>query len=303
MPYVLFSLIVLIWSASFLLMKKAALVFGPITIGGWRVFTGALALGILWRFKRGGPPVKRRHLLPLLLVVVAGNVVPYSVQPFLVKLHGSGFIGMMVGFVPLLTILVSIPMLRLFPTPRQVLGVLGGLVCVGLVMYDGKQRDVSMGHLALAVLVPFSYAISNSYIKRRFADASSLGLTYASLALSSVVLLPLGMLTEPMKDLEHLALASVCVALLGVFGTGLAVFMFYKLVKDHGPLFAGMVTYLVPVGAILWGWMDAEEVTQLQLIALAGVFAMVALVQWGAARRAAAPSPAPAASSESADAA
>lgn len=303
MPYVLFSLIVFIWSASFLLMKKAALVFGPITIGGWRVFTGALALGILWRFTRGGPPVKRRHLLPLLLVVAIGNVIPYTVQPFLVGRHGSGFIGMMVSFVPLLTILVSIPMLRIFPTPRQVLGVLGGLVCIGMVMYDGEQRDVPKAHLALAVVVPFSYAISNNYIKRRFADASSLGLTFTSLALSSVVLLPLGILTEPMKNMEHLALASICVVLLGVFGTGLAVFMFYKLVKDHGPLFAGMVTYLVPVGAILWGWMDAEEVTRLQIVALAGVFAMVALVQWGAAKRAAAPSPAPAAPGERTDAA
>ena len=48
MPYVLFLLICVIWSGSFLLMKKAALVFSPISIGAWRVTGGVavLATGI-----------------------------------------------------------------------------------------------------------------------------------------------------------------------------------------------------------------------------------------------------------------
>ncbi|HUY93609.1 MAG TPA: hypothetical protein VMV10_33085 [Pirellulales bacterium] len=59
--------------------------------------------------------------------------------------------------------------------------------------------------------------------------------------------------------------------------------MFNKMVLDQGPLFAGMVTYLVPVGAMVWGWLDEERVTLLQGVALTGIFAMVALVQYGAA--------------------
>ena len=69
-----------------------------------------------------------------------------------------------------------------------------------------------------------------------------------------------------------------------MLGTGLAISMFYRLIRDHGPLFAGMVTYLVPVGAVMWGWADAERVTATQLVALAGVFISVAVVQYGAAR-------------------
>ncbi|HLQ43741.1 MAG TPA: hypothetical protein VK137_03350, partial [Planctomycetaceae bacterium] len=37
MAYVLFLLICLIWSGSFLLMKKATLVFSPVSVGAWRV--------------------------------------------------------------------------------------------------------------------------------------------------------------------------------------------------------------------------------------------------------------------------
>jgi len=40
------------------------------------------------------------------------------------------------------------------------------------------------------------------------------------------------------------------------------------------------VTYVIPLGALAWGWSDDETVTGTQLLALVGVFAAVAMVQW-----------------------
>jgi drug/metabolite transporter (DMT)-like permease len=57
-------------------------------------------------------------------------------------------------------------------------------------------------------------------------------------------------------------------------------FMFYRLIQARGPLFAGMVTYLIPIGAVAWGWADGEPVSTRQLVALAVILAAVALVQW-----------------------
>ena len=71
----------------------------------------------------------------------------------------------------------------------------------------------------------------------------------------------------------------------GVLGTGLAMFLFNVLIHGHGPLFAGMVTNLVPVGALLWGWSDGEKVTMTQVKALVGLLLMVTLVQYDAAHR------------------
>ncbi len=71
--------------------------------------------------------------------------------------------------------------------------------------------------------------------------------------------------------------------MLGVLGTGLATYGFYRLIQRHGPLFAGMVTYLIPLGAVAWGWLDRERVTGLQVAALVGVLAMVLVVQYRAA--------------------
>jgi hypothetical protein len=57
--------------------------------------------------------------------------------------------------------------------------------------------------------------------------------------------------------------------------------LFIDLVVKEGPLFAGMVTYVVPVLALAWGAIDGETITGQQLAAIGGVLAMVALVQFG----------------------
>src|SRR5690606_13084271 len=67
--------------------------------------------------------------------------------------------------------------------------------------------------------------------------------------------------------------------LLGPLGSGLCIVMLVRLVQDRGPLFAGMVTYVVPIIALFWGWQTGEPITLVQVLAMMGVLAMVALVQ------------------------
>jgi drug/metabolite transporter (DMT)-like permease len=77
-----------------------------------------------------------------------------------------------------------------------------------------------------------------------------------------------------------MALASI--GLLGIVGTGMTILVFIRLIQRQGPLFAGMVTYIIPVIALLWGHVDGEPISGQQILAIAGVLTMVALVQWGA---------------------
>jgi drug/metabolite transporter (DMT)-like permease len=285
MPYLIFLLICAIWGASFILMKKAALAFGPIGIGGLRVLGGAVVMAMLWQWRRPAAGLRREHWLPLSGVVIVGYAWPYSIQPWLVSRHGSGFIGMTVSLVPLLTLAVSPLMLGLYPSRRQVVGVVGGLICMLMLFGDGLARSVPPFDLALAASVPLSYAVTNTYIRQRFVGVSPLSLTIGALSLTATMLLPLTAAVpgEALRIDHNLPLALFCVVTLGVLGTGLSTWLFNKLIQEQGPLFAGMTTYLVPVGAIAWGWFDGERITPLQLAALAGIFAMVALVQYRAA--------------------
>jgi drug/metabolite transporter (DMT)-like permease len=219
--------------------------------------------------------------------VLVGFVWPFTIQPYLVSLHGSAFIAMTVSFVPLMTILASVPILGVYPTRRQTIGVLGALACMALLMRDGLDRSVPVWDLCLAISVPACYAVVNTWIRRSLSHVPSLALAAASLGLASGVLLPLSIWNSQagLSQTDQWPLAWAALACLGVLGTGLAQVLFNKLIQDQGPLFAGMVTNLVPVGAVLWGWSDHEQVTALQLAALVGILAMVTFVQYGAAAR------------------
>ena len=284
MHYLLFILLCLIWASSFILMKKAALSFGPLTIAGLRCLGGALLLAAVWKlFRRTAPPT-RRHVPWLLLTTLLGYGYPYAVQPYLVHRYGSGFIGMMICFVPLITILFSMPVLRVFPTRWQLVGVLGGLACMAVIMADGLRREVPALALLLALSVPASYALCNTLIKRHFTALSPYILALTSMGLATLFVLPLGAASESVTPGGPFWLSVACVVTLGILGTGAATVMFFKLIQDRGPLFAGLVTYIVPLGALLWGWADAEKVTALQFLALLGVLSMVAVVQWELSR-------------------
>jgi drug/metabolite transporter (DMT)-like permease len=182
-------------------------------------------------------------------------------------------------------------MLRVYPTPRQVVGVIGALVCMAVLMQDGLRHSVGLTDLLLAFSVPTTYSIANSWIRRSLRHLPPLELTLLCLLMASSLLLPTAAFVGQTKDVKpgDWPLALAAVVLLGVAGTGIATLLFNKLVHDQGPLFASMTTNLVPVGAVLWGWHDGERITPLQIAALVGILAMVSIVQFGAAQQAPAP--------------
>src|SRR5712691_11828692 len=286
MAYVLFLLICLIWSGSFLLMKKATLVFSPVSVGAWRVAGGAAVLLVLWLLRRQPVGWRRSDLWSLAFVVIAGYSWPYCLQPWLIARHGSAFIGMTVSFTPLFTMLASVPLLGVMPHPRQAVGVLGALCGLGLLMSEGFSRQIPAMHLLLATTVPLGYALVNTWVRRRLTHVPPLMMSLVSLSMAFILLQPLSWLSPaPAHSSPNVFWpAVVSLLVLGVVGTGLAMFWFNQLIHDRGPLFAGMVTNLVPAGAVMWGWFDREQVTTRQLVALAIILPMAALVQFGGVR-------------------
>jgi drug/metabolite transporter (DMT)-like permease len=288
MPYISFLFICFVWGSSFILMKKCAVCFSPTVIGAWRVIGGAAILGLACSRSPIPWAIRRRDLQALAFVVCFGFAWPFSIQPWLVARDGSAFIGMIVSFTPLLTIAVSIPLLKIYPARRQVLGVLGALGFLGLLMFAGIERKIPVADLALGLSVPLCYALTNTVIRRWLSHVPPLELSFISLAATGAMLLPVSFVVPFQPESVAAADRSTAVwslLFLGLVGTGAATFLFNKLIQEHGPLFAGMVTNLVPIGALLWGWADRELITGVQVAALAGLLGMVAIVQFGATRR------------------
>ena len=277
MPYAIFLFLCLVWGSNFILMDRASFLLGPIDIGAIRLFLAAIVVGLACVWKGSWTLPTWRNLGHFLVAGIIGFSLPFGLQPYLVSTFGHGYIGMMVCLVPILTIALSIPMLAVYPTRRQFLGVVGGLGFLGLMLWDGHQRSIPLRGLSMAVTVPLAYAFVNIYIKRNLQEHPLLPLTLINLVIGLVALIPFWFLSynvaQPGPSPDTLTSPpAIALALfqLGVVGTGVATLLFYHMIRHQGPLFAGMVTYVVTPCAIAWSWLDDERVSPVQLAALLG---------------------------------
>lgn len=69
------------------------------------------------------------------------------------------------------------------------------------------------------------------------------------------------------------------ITLLSVFGTVLASLIFFQLVQRTSPVFASMISYLVPLVAVSWGFFDGEIITLLHFIGMGLILSGVYLVK------------------------
>jgi drug/metabolite transporter (DMT)-like permease len=283
----------LVWGSTFILLERVTHVFGPVGAGVWRTLCGAATVSVFWWFSARDFRPRRQEWLCLIFAALVFTAPPQVVQAYV--LHqgfGHSFFGTMVAVIPLLTILVSVPMLGIWPTQRELVGVLGGLMCVYFLVDDGIDRGMSVGLLALTLWIPLASALSNTFIKWKLPRVPAAPLTAMLLLMAGLALVPLEMSPRLLSNLHISAPAAATVTptavvymlLLGVVGSGISTMVFVWMILKKGPLFAGMTTYVVPVLAILWGVLDGEAITSKQMVAIVGVLAMVAMVQSGSRR-------------------
>lgn len=285
MAYVYFAIVCLVFGSNFKLMDDAAQVLGPNTIGLGRLWGGTLVLLPVLLAKQESLKVGRATFGRILFVAVVGNAYPFAIQPWILS-HGAdhSFLAVFVPMTPLLTIAAAIPMLGVRPTWQQSVGVIGGFaLLVGIVLHDSDAHHFPEWLVPFAMSVPLGYAIGNVYLRRNLSGVSSLVISTMLLLVAGVLLLPGAAYEIATRPIEATASqwrsALLAMLILGPIGTGLCIYLFVILVQQRGPLFAGMVTYVVPPVALAWGYADGEAITTPQLMGIAGILLMVALVQ------------------------
>ena len=194
MAYLAFVFVCFAWGTTFILMERRVARVGAGRDRRLRDCSlAAAALAVIWWFKRDVYRLDRRYIGPILFSALVANVPPYVTQPYvLAQGFGHSFFGVAVAAIPLLTILMSIPMLGLWPTWRQLVGVVGGLVCLWFVVEDGFHRGMSLAAcLALAAVVPITAAFNNTFVKLKLSGAQALPVTAVMLGSAGLMLLPL----------------------------------------------------------------------------------------------------------------
>jgi drug/metabolite transporter (DMT)-like permease len=249
-------LLAALWGGSFLFMRIAAPVLGPVWLIEIRVLiAGLVLLPILIRLGLFGQV--RQKLLPLFIVGCINSAIPFSLLAFATVSLPAGFTSILNATAPLFGMGVAFVWLRERLTRDRLIGFALGFA--GVVTLIGWKSLGSGSWLAVAagLVAALMYAIAAPYARQNLAGVPPLVTATVSQLGAAVFLLPATPFFVP-KTVPNLTVILAVVAL-ALFSTSLAYILYFRLIKNVGSTKALTVTYLVPLFAMLWGALVLHE--------------------------------------------
>ncbi|HEY8473197.1 MAG TPA: DMT family transporter [Natronosporangium sp.] len=277
-----------IWGASFLFIKVGIEELHPVYVATVRVWLGALAMLTLLVILRHRLPRSPRVWAHLAVVGTLGIAIPFSLFGYGEQHIPSLLAGIWNATTPLVALPLSALLFRTEQfTARKAAGIAIGFV--GVLVVLGVWQGVGGAELAGQLMcfgAAASYGVVIPYIKRFLAHEPMTGLALvAGQVVSAAVVLavaaPLIAGAPPAPtSLSGEVIGSMLA--LGVFGTGFAFLIHFRNIRLVGASAASLVTYLVPVFAVLVGVIVLNETLHWfqpvgALIVLSGIAVMQGL--------------------------
>jgi len=277
---------VLLWGASFTVIKSAYDEFTPLAFAGIRFVIASLGLLAILAILRHPLSVQRRDLARVAAVGlfhVAFYQIFFGVG---LKYTTASNSVLIINTAPVITALL-VWLTRAEPiTWRQAVGI--ALASAGVILLVEASGGLSAGHLKgdlITMLAALSYAVTPVIVLPLYQRYSSLTIMTFGMVAGTVVLLIVGLpeLARQSWTVSSIAWAQLVYAALGA-GT-LGYLFWYEGIRRIGPTRAAAYFYLIPpVGVITAVKVLHEPFGMLHLAGAFVIIAGVALTRWPAQR-------------------
>jgi drug/metabolite transporter (DMT)-like permease len=177
----------------------------------------------------------------------------------------SALAGMLNSLTPVFTLIVGLVIFKARFKTVQLVGLFLGLIgALGLIV---GGEEISLQNLnayaLLIVLATICYALNINIVKTYLTHLSGAQIT----SLSFMFLWPAALIYllftdfEPVLQNQQWPLHLLALAGLGIIGTAAAMLLMNSLIRKASTIFASSVTYIIPIFAIMWGFIDGEKIT------------------------------------------
>jgi drug/metabolite transporter (DMT)-like permease len=280
----LFQLLFLsaVWGASFILIEITGNSFPPAWVAFLRLTFGAIFLWIVLLLRnRTLPP--RRLILPLLLVALFNNAMPFCLFALGEQTVPSGIAAVLNATTPIWTLLLTLAVQSTRLSRHTIFGVLLGFAGVVVVVLSHKGQDNSAVSPApfffgvtFIAIASLGYAIATVIAKAKLKGLDPIGLATTQLSLAWLMILPVASFGPHPGAVARSSILSAI--LLGVAGSGLAYLLYYDLLSRIPSTHVVAVTYLLPIWGLFWGYVAHEPILWTAYIGVAIVIAGLALM-------------------------
>ena len=266
--YLLFLSIV--WGSSFILMKKALIGVTPIQLGALRMMITAIFL-LLVGFK-SLQRIQKKHWIYIAYTALLGTFMPGFLFAYAIYGIDSSIVSILNSFTPFNTLIFGALVFGVAFKRKQFIGILIGLIGTLILILKGANLnpDQNYWYALLIIIASVGYAFNVNIVKKYLQDLDNLAITTGNFLLllipATIVLCFTDFFSTFKTDsvgLESLGYISI----LSIVGTGIAKTIFNKLVQISTPIFSSSVTYLIPIVAIIWGVLDGEKLSEIQVLA------------------------------------
>lgn len=271
----------LLWGGSFFFVGVALAELPPLTLVALRVGLAAALLWAVLPLLHVAPPRAWRAIAVMALL---NNAIPFTLIVLAQRTLPSGLAAILNATTPLWTVLVAhVATAEDRATPTRVAGVLLGFAGVAAMIGVDLLRGAAGAAAATLLMLgaTLSYACAGVW-GRRF---KALGVAPVQAALGQVtvataLMVPLALLAERPWSLPLPSPAAMAaVAGLAALSTALAYLLYFRILALAGPVNLLLVTFLIPVSAILLGTLALGEALDARHLAgMAAIGAALALI-------------------------
>ena len=254
--YLLLLVLSILWGGSFFFSEIALAKLPPFTIVFSRVLIGAAVLWFLVLATGERPPADPAIWLAFLAMGTLNNVIPFSLIVWGQTQIASGLAAILNATTPLFTVVLvhyvtSDERLTESRLGGVLVGFIGVTVMIGPEMFEGLSLNVIA---QLAVLgAALSYAFAGIF-GRRFKGTPPMSTAAGQLGCSAVLMLPLILLVDRPWLLAAPSTTTWGAILgLAVLSTAAAYVIYFRLLASAGTTNLLLVTFLIPVSALLLG--------------------------------------------------
>ena len=257
----LLGILSVLWGGSFFFNGVALKELPPLTLVFLRVALAALILLPVLRAYRIGFPRGFSGWQPFFGIALLNNVLPFSLIVMGQTYIPSGLASILNATTPVFTVLVMAASGDEKLLMRCVAGVLAGLI--GVIILHGQDLDFANSQgvgILLCLAAAFSYGLSALYARRKLSNSPPLAAATFQLLASSLMMAIVAALVErPWQLSMPGATTWLAMAGLAALSTALAYIVFFQILRRSGSSNVMLVTLLIPVTALLLGYLVLGE--------------------------------------------
>jgi len=254
-----------IWGGSFLFMRVAAKDFGPLPLVEMRLLCGVvILLPFLWRARERITP---RHWLRFALIGALNSAIPFTLFAWGAERAPAGIGAIANSMTVLFAALVAFVVFREHIGVRRGIALAVGFVGVVILASGRVAGENVMGAAIAGAVASLCYGVAINLTRHWLADLPPSAGVAGTLSCATLMAAPFAVATWPATPIP--TVSWLAATALGVLCTGIAYWLFFRLIQRVGSARASTTTYLVPIFGVAWGWLLLGETPTLTMVASA----------------------------------